>query len=144
LGAIRQFGDNRWKWTALAGLWQTDIERRATIFAELAQCYDARFNSMFLLVPLPYSDDMVAILESASRSNDARLRRFTIEFISMVARSGPRPLPGVFVQYPIPEPLRPIVERAKLDSDPGVREAAAVVGLGPGPGGSALQGVMGS
>ena len=36
---------------------------------------------------------------------------------------------GSTVQYPIPEPLQPLVERAKSDSDAAIREAAAAVGI---------------
>jgi hypothetical protein len=134
LSAIRQFGDSGWKWSALISLWQTDIAHRAAIFAELAQLYDGRLNNAFLFVPLPFSDDMAEILDNASHSNDPRLRRFTIEFISIVARSGQRPfVGGSTVQYAIPKQLQPIVERAKADLDPTIREAAAAVGIWPDP-----------
>jgi len=134
LSAIRQFGESGWKWSALISLWQTDIAHRAAIFAELAQYYDGRLNNVNLFVPLPFSDDMTEILGNASHSNDPRLRRFTIEFISIVARSGQRPfVGGTTVQYAVPKQLQPIVERAKADSDPTIREAAAAVGLWPDP-----------
>lgn len=135
LAAIQQFGDDTWKWQALAGLWQTDREHRPAVFAELAQAHNGRLTSPFLTIPLGYFDESQEILDAASRSDDPKMRRYAIEVTAILARTlSKRPFAaGTTTQFAVPEPLQSIVERAKSDSDPAIREAAAAVGIWPDP-----------
>jgi hypothetical protein len=144
LAEIRRFGDDKWRWGALYGLWHTDVEHRPTIFAELAQVSDARSIGHYRYIAFPYSDDLSEILDAASRSDDAKLRRFAIEVVRSLSHAEPRePVAGSKTgqfRCPIPEQLQPIVERAKSDPDAAIREAAASVGLWPDPRLPAFQG----
>jgi hypothetical protein len=147
LSAIESADDEQLAAEILLGMYDTDAQRRPLIMHHLLERlgsvqaqYDARWGGM----PADHAAQLaerrwgvLPDLEAGFESANAEGRWFAILVLHLLVAAGPcrqvETSPGVSeVQCEIPAAAEALLQRAKADTDPRVREAAETVGRGSG------------
>jgi hypothetical protein len=142
IASARASPDIEWKQCVLAVLCHYDKPRRQATFIELAHAADTwrsppydlssdSLSSPFHQIALA-CDNHEDLIKSASHSPDVRLRRFAVLLVRLIVfRRGPQPAVSPAGKqgshYPVPDAYRNLIERATLDPDQSVREAAEMI-----------------